>query len=313
MKNTTFRQLRVFTEVAKHLSFARAAEALHLTPPAVTMQIKELEGHVGLPLFDRQGRQVSLTTAGEYMLVYARKMLATLKDAEDAAARLQRLEVGNLTIGMVSTAKYFLPRLLAQFRQEHSGIEIKLVVGNREQLVQMLQGNEVDIAVMGRPPTELATRAEPFAAHPHMFVAPTDHPLLKVGHPTTEHLRPYSFIVRERGSGTRAAMEKFMTSQRLEPRVVMEMTSNETIKQAVMAGMGLSFLSLHTLGLELEHGLIAVLDVEGTPIVRAWNVVHTLSKMLSPAAEAFRYFMLENAESHLAEQYGAHMPLPPSR
>jgi LysR family transcriptional regulator, low CO2-responsive transcriptional regulator len=313
MKNATFRQLRVFTEVAKHLSFARAAEALHLTPPAVTMQIKELEGHVGLPLFDRQGRQVSLTTAGEYMLVYARKMLATLKDAEDAAARLQRLEVGTLTIGMVSTAKYFLPRLLAQFRQEHSGIEIKLVVGNRAQLVQMLQGNEVDIAVMGRPPTELATRAEPFAAHPHMFVAPTDHPLLKVGHSTTEHLRPYNFIVRERGSGTRAAMEKFMTSQRLEPRVVMEMTSNETIKQAVMAGMGLSFLSLHTLGLELEHGLIAVLDVEGTPIVRAWNVVHTLSKMLSPAAEAFRYFMLENAESHLADQYGAHMPLPPSR
>ncbi len=310
MKNATFRQLRVFNEVAKHLSFARAAEALHLTPPAVTMQIKELEGHVGLPLFDRQGRQVSLTTAGEYMLVYARKMLATLKDAEDAAARLQRLEVGTLTIGMVSTAKYFLPRLLTQFRQEHSGIEIKLVVGNREQLVQMLQGNEVDIAVMGRPPTELATRAEPFAAHPHMFVAPTDHPLLKVGHPTTEHLRPYSFIVRERGSGTRAAMEKFMNSQRLEPRVVMEMTSNETIKQAVMAGMGLSFLSLHTLGLELEHGLIGVLDVEGTPIVRAWNVVHTLSKMLSPAAEAFRYFMLENAESQLAEQYGAHMPLP---
>ena len=313
MKNTTFRQLRVFTEVAKHLSFARAAEALHLSPPAVTMQIKELEGHVGFALFDRQGRQVSLTTGGEYMLVYARKMLATLKDAEDAAARLQRLEVGNLTIGMVSTAKYFLPRLLAQFRHEHTGIEIKLVVGNREQLVQMLQGNEVDIAVMGRPPTELATRAEPFAAHPHMFVAPTDHPLLKVGHPTTEHLRPYSFILRERGSGTRAAMEKFMNSQRLEPRVVMEMTSNETIKQAVMAGMGLSFLSLHTLGLELEHGLIAVLDVEGTPIVRAWNVVHTLSKMLSPAAEAFRYFMLENAESHLAQQYGAHMPFPAKR
>ena len=313
MKNATFRQLRVFTEVAKHLSFARAAEALHLSPPAVTMQIKELEGHVGFALFDRQGRQVSLTTGGEYMLVYARKMLATLKDAEDAAARLQRLEVGNLTIGMVSTAKYFLPRLLAQFRHEHTGIEIKLVVGNREQLVQMLQGNEVDIAVMGRPPTELATRAEPFAAHPHMFVAPTDHPLLKVGHPTTEHLKPYSFIVRERGSGTRAAMEKFMSLQRLEPRVVMEMTSNETIKQAVMAGMGLSFLSLHTLGLELEHGLIAVLDVEGTPIVRAWNVVHTLSKMLSPAAEAFRYFMLENAESHLAQQYGAHMPFPAKR
>ncbi|MBS3997272.1 MAG: LysR family transcriptional regulator [Hydrogenophaga sp.] len=312
MKNITFRQLRVFTEVARQLSFARAAEVLHLTPPAVTMQVKELEGHIGLPLFERTGRQVALTTAGEYMLVYARKMLATLKDAEDAAARLQRLEVGTLTIGMVSTAKYFLPRLLAEFHREHEGVEIRLAVGNREQLVKMLQANEVDIAVMGRPPTELATRAEPFAAHPHVFVAPTDHPLLKVGHPTVESLRPYGFILRERGSGTRAAMEKFLEKSRMEPRVVMEMASNETIKQAVMAGMGLSFLSLHTIGLELEHQLIAVLDVEGTPIVRGWNVVHNLSKLLSPAAEAFRYFMLEHAEGHLAGKFGGFMRLQPA-
>ena len=176
----------------------------------------------------------------------------------------------------------------------------------------MLHGNEVDIAVMGRPPKELATRAEPFAAHPHVFVAPTDHPLLKVGHPTVDSLRPYGFILRERGSGTRAAMEKFLETSRMEPRVVMEMASNETIKQAVMAGMGISFLSLHTIGLELEHGLIATLDVEGTPIIRAWNVVHTLSKLLSPAAEAFRYFMLERAESHLAEKYGSLLKLPPT-
>ena len=309
MKNATFRQLRVFTEVAKHLSFARAAEVLHLSPPAVTMQVKELEGHVGLPLFERSGRQVTLTTAGEYMLVYARRVIATLKDAEDAAARLQRLEVGTLTIGMVSTAKYFLPRLLADFQREHEGIEIRLAVGNREQLVKMLHGNEVDIAVMGRPPTELATRAEPFAAHPHVFVAPIDHPLLKVGHPTIDALKPYGFILRERGSGTRAAMENLLERSRLEPRVVMEMGSNETIKQAVMAGMGISFLSLHTLGLELEHGLIAKLDVEGTPIIRAWNVVHTLSKLLSPAAEAFRYFMLEQGEQHLARHFGRYQAL----
>ncbi|GAB4089767.1 LysR family transcriptional regulator [Hydrogenophaga soli] len=310
MKNATFRQLRVFSEVARHLSFARAAEALHLTPPAVTMQVKELEGHVGLPLFERSGRQVALTTAGEYMLVYARKMLATLKDAEDMAARLQQVEAGTLTIGMVSTAKYFLPRLLGEFQREHPGVEIRLATGNREQLVKLLQGNEVDIAVMGRPPRELATRAEPFAAHPHVFVAPTDHPLLKFGHPTVESLRPHGFIVRERGSGTRAAMEAFLDKHRLEPRVVMEMSSNETIKQAVMAGMGLSFLSLHTIGLELEHKLMAKLDVEGTPIVRAWNVVHMLSKMLSPAAEAFRYFMLERAEGHLARIYGPLVSLP---
>jgi DNA-binding transcriptional LysR family regulator len=310
MRNATFRQLRVFNEVARHLSFARAAEALHLTPPAVTMQIKELEGHVGLPLFERSGRKVSLTTAGEYMLVYARRVLATLKDAEDTAARLQHLETGTLTIGMVSTAKYFLPRLLGAFKREHEGIEIRLAVSNREQLVNMLQGNEVDIAIMGRPPTELATRAEPFAAHPHVFVAPVDHPLLKIGHPTVASLQPHGFIVRERGSGTRAAMEKFLEPYRTEPRVVMEMTSNETIKQAVMAGLGLSFLSLHTIGLELEHRLIAVLDVEGTPVVRAWNVVHTLSKMLSPAAEAFRYFMLEHAEGHLASAYAGLITLP---
>lgn len=141
MKNATFRQLRVFSEVARQLSFSKAAQALHLTPPAVTMQIKELEGHVGLPLFERSGRQVALTTAGEYMLVYARKILATLKDAEDAAARLQKLEIGTLTIGMVSIAKYFLPRLLAEFQREHEGIEVRLIVGNREQLLKMLQGN----------------------------------------------------------------------------------------------------------------------------------------------------------------------------
>ena len=310
MKNATFRQLRVFSEVARHLSFAKAARALHLTPPAVTMQVRELEGHVGMPLFDRSGRSVTLTTAGEYMLVYARKMLATLKDAEDTAARLLKLEVGTLTIGMVSTAKNFLPHLLAQFRREHEGIEIRLAVGNREQLVQMLQANEVDIAIMGRPPKELATRAEPFAAHPHVFVAPVDHPLaVQAGPLPPEALRGQGFILREEGSGTRAAMEKFLLQARIEPRVTMEMASNETIKQAVIAGMGLSFLSLHTLGLELDNRLIALLHVDGAPVVRGWNVVHMLAKLLSPAAEAFRYFVLEHGEDYLRQHFGRHLAL----
>ena len=309
MKNATFRQLRVFSEVARQLSFAKAARALHLTPPAVTMQVRELEGHVGMPLFDRSGRSVTLTTAGEYMLVYARKMLATLKDAEDTAARLLKLEVGTLTIGMVSTAKYFLPHLLAQFRREHEGIEIRLAVGNREQLVQMLHANEVDIAIMGRPPKELATRAEPFAAHPHVFVAPVGHPLTQAGPLTPEALRGQGFILREEGSGTRAALEKFLLQARVEPRVTMEMASNETIKQAVIAGMGLSFLSLHTLGLELDNRVIALLPIEGAPVVRAWNVVHTLAKLLSPAAEAFRYFVLEHGEDYLREHFGRHLEL----
>jgi DNA-binding transcriptional LysR family regulator len=309
MRNATFRQLRVFSEVARYLSFTRAAQALSLTPPAVTMQVRELEKHIGMPLFDRSGRNVALTTVGEYMLVYARKMLATLKDAEDAALRLQKLEVGLLTIGMVSTAKYFLPHLLAQFRQEHEGIDIKLVVGNREQLVKMLRANEVDIAIMGRPPTELATRAEPFAAHPHVFVSAVQHPFAKRETLAPIELQGQAFIMREPGSGTRAALERFLGNARVEPRVTMEMASNETIKQAVIAGMGLSFLSLHTLGLELDNRLIAVLDIEGAPVVRAWNVVHTLSKLLSPAAEAFRYFMLEHGEDYLAQNFARHIRL----
>lgn len=309
MKNATFRQLRVFNEVARHLSFVRAAENLHLTPPAVTMQVKELEGHVGMPLFERRGKQVSLTTTGEYMLVYARKILATVKDAEDAAARLQRAETGVLTIGFVSTAKYFLMRMLAEFRVKHPGVEIRLSIGNREQLVKMLQNSEVDIAVMGRPPKELQTRAEPFAAHPHVFVAATDHPLARRQQLTVEDLRPYEFIVREKGAGTRAAMEKFFEETHVEPRLKTELHSNEIIKQAVMAGLGLGFLSLHTIGLELEQKLIAMLDVQGAPVVRAWNVVHTQSKMLSPAAESFRYFMLENGEQHLAARFGQHLAI----
>jgi DNA-binding transcriptional LysR family regulator len=175
MKTVTFRQLRVFVEVARNLSFVRAAESLHLTPPAVTMQVKELESAIELPLFYRQGRKVALTTAGEYFLVYAKRLLATLKDADDAMSRFRKLETGLLTVGMVGTAKYFVPRLLTRFRQEHPGVEVKLQVSaNREQLVTMMNNGEVDLAIMGRPPREMATRAEPFAAHPHVFVAPPD-------------------------------------------------------------------------------------------------------------------------------------------
>jgi LysR family transcriptional regulator, low CO2-responsive transcriptional regulator len=313
MKNITFRQIRVFTEVARRLSFVRAAEALHLTPPAVTMQVKELEASLGLPLFDRQGRSVSLTTTGEYFLVYARRLLSTLKDAEDAMARFKRVETGVLNIGLVSTAKYFVPRLLARFREEHTGVEARLqVAGNREQLVALLHAGEVDLAIMGRPPKELATRSEPFAAHPLVFVGPPGHPLVAAEHVDPEALANHPFIVREEGSGTRKAMEDFFRAQHVAPHIAMEMSSNETIKQAVMAGMGLSFLSLHTIGLEMRHGLIDIVEVEGTPIMRTWNLVHLLSKLLSPAAEAFRYFILEQGETYLREHDAPLLGPPPS-
>ena len=300
--NITFRQLRVFAEVAQLASMARAAESLHLTPPAVSMQIKEIESQVGLPLFDRHGRTVSLSTAGEYFLVYAKRLLATLKDAESAMARFRKLEAGLLTVGLVSTAKYFVPRLLVQFRQEHPGIEVKLQVsGNREQLVTMMSNGEVDLAIMGRPPKELAARAEPFAAHPHVFVAPPGHPIGRSGQVPVDALVRWPLIVREPASGTRALLQRFLHEHRIAPPIAMEMPSNESIKQAVMAGMGLGFLSLHTLGLELQAGAIEIVPVQGTPVVRTWNIVHLQSRVLSPAAEAFRYFILEEGEAYLAE------------
>ncbi len=295
----------MFNAVARHLSFAKAAETLHVSAPAITMQIKELEAEVGMPLFERQGRKVSLTTSGEYLLVYARKMLALLKDAEDAAARLQRIETGKLTIGMVDTTTYFIPAMLRKFLNEHEGIELVLKVGNRLELIQWLQNSEVDIAIMGSPPSEISVRAEPFAANPLVFVASPEHALAGESGLQAEDLRQQSFIVREPGSGTRSAMEAFFSQARFQPRFSMELQSNDAIKQAVKANLGLSFLSLHTIGLELQTKHLCILDVRASPVVRAWHVVHTLSKLLSPAAEAFRYFVLEHGESDLATQFGA--------
>ena len=301
--NITLRQLQIFSEVVRCASMARAAESLHLTAPAVSMQIRELEAQVGLPLFDREGRKIRLSTAGEYFLTHARRMLMVLKETNIAMARLRKLESGLLTIGMVSTAKYFVPRLLSQFSQEHPGIDIRLqVAGNRERLVALMQSGELDLAVMGRPPRELETRAEAFAAHPMVFVADPSHPLIGIGQIPTAALEAYPMIVRENGSGTRSTLQQFCADHRCQLRIAMEVSSNETIKQSVMAGMGISFLSLHTIGLELRSGLVTRLRVADTPVMRTWHVVHLQSKLLSPVAEAFRYFLIEEGERFLAEQ-----------
>lgn len=309
MRGATLRQLRTFAAVARHGSFARAADEMHLTPPAVSMQIKELEDEVGLPLFDRGARSVTLTMPGEYLLVYVRRVLATMKEADDAMARLRGAQTGRITIGMVSTAKYFLPRVLAGFRAEHRGVEMRLTVGNREQLVKWLQEAEVDLAVMGRPPRDLAARAEPFAAHPHAVIAAPIHPLSSQREIPPAALATEEFIVREEGSGTRAAMEQFFHESHIDPPRIMEMSSNETIKQAVIANMGLAFLSLHTAGLEIETGQLHVLDVIGLPLIRRWHIVHLQGKPLSPAAEALRYFVLEKAEGLIAHQFAAVAPV----
>jgi DNA-binding transcriptional LysR family regulator len=309
MRNVSLRQISLFAAVARHLSFARAAEELHLSQPAVSMQIKELEAAVELPLFERAGRAIRLTMPGEYLLVYAKRVLATMKEAGDAMAKLRKVQGGSITIGMVSTAEYFLPRMLARFRTQHPAVEMRLRVGNRESLSKLLHDNEVDLAVMGRPPRELDTRAEPFAANPLGIIASPEHPLARRREIAPKALDAEPFIVREPGSGTRAAMEQFFAESRIAAPRIMEMASNETIKQAVIANMGLAFVSLHTVALELSVGQLVALDVAGLPLMRRWYIVNVQRKPLSPAAEAFRYFVLDQGERLLAEQYGGAVPV----
>jgi DNA-binding transcriptional LysR family regulator len=310
MRGVSLRQLSVFAAVARHASFARAAEELHLTQPAVSMQVKELEATVQLPLFERAGRSVRLTAPGEYLLVYARRVLAVLREAETAMAGLRGVEGGRMTIGMVSTAEYFVPRLLARFRAEHPAVEMRLSIGNnRESLVRQLRDNEVDLAVMGRPPRELDARAEPFAANPLGIIAAPGHALARRRRVAPKALEAEPFIVREPGSGTRAAMEQFFRDQRIAPPRAMEMSSNETIKQAVIADMGLAFVSLHTVALELSVGQLVALKVAGLPLIRRWHIVNIQAKPLLPAAEAFRYFILDQGERLLAEQFGKSVPV----
>jgi DNA-binding transcriptional LysR family regulator len=304
MLNVTLRQLQVFAAAARHSSFARAAEELHLTAPAISMQIKELESVVGLSLFDRAGRTLTLSTPGEYFLLHARRMLGALKDAEDTMVRLKGVRIGKLTLGMASTAKYFVPRLLAEFRREHPGIEFRLEIGNRQALVEMLHRNQVDLAIMGRPPRELNTRAEPFAPNPLAMIASPEHPLARLPDVPPALLANELFLVREKGSGTRASMDIFFREKGIHPASAMEMPSNETIKQAVMANMGLGFLSLHTMRLEVGAGLIKLLEVDGLPLVRLWHIVNMQAKLLSPAAEALRYFVLEKGQGILLRDEG---------
>jgi DNA-binding transcriptional LysR family regulator len=269
----------------------------------VSLQIKEIESQVGQRLFDRANRRMTLSTAGEYFLVYARRLLGTLKDAEDAMARFSRLETGRLTIGMVSSAKYYLPQLLAQFHTEHPAVDVRLKLGNREQLVALMRSNEVDLCVMGRPPVDFASRAEPFALHPHVLVTAPGHRFARAESVPAAALADEPFIVREPASGTRTALQEYLDEHHLRPTFIMEMPSNEAIKQAVMASMGVSLLSLHTIGLEWRSGLIAAPAVEGLPLMRRWNVVNTAGKLLSPSAEAFRYFVLERGAEHLAAMF----------
>ncbi|MDH5408344.1 MAG: LysR family transcriptional regulator [Gammaproteobacteria bacterium] len=295
--NVTFRQLKVFEAVARNLSFTQAAQELHLTQPAVSMQIKQLEESAGLSLFEHMGKRIFLTDAGREMYHYSRTIAEQLDEAGEVLEQLKGIQRGHLAIGVASTANYFATRLLATFAKLHDGITFSLDVTNRASLLRQLENNEKDMVIMGRPPESMALELEPFMENPLVAIAPPDHSLAQEKAIPLTRIQQETFVVREPDSGTRIAMERFFNDRGISLKTGMEMTSNEAIKQAVEAGLGLGLVSIHTLALELETKRLAILDVKEFPILRHWYVVHRNGKRLSPIATAFRQFVLESAKS----------------
>jgi LysR family transcriptional regulator, low CO2-responsive transcriptional regulator len=290
--NVSFRQLRVFQAVAQHLSHTRAADELHLTQPAVSMQIHQIEEAAGLPLFEKLGKHLLLTEAGRELYQYTRTIFAELEEAEQVLQAIKGLNSGTLNIAVASTVNYFAPRLLAAFHRRYPGIRLTIEATNRINLLRLLQANEKDLVLMGLPPDELDLEFDSFMENPLVVIAPPDHPLAEAHQITPQRLAQETFVIREPGSGTRSAMERFFADRGLPLRTGMQMTRNEAIKQAVRVGMGLSVVSTLSIELEVETGRLVVLDVQEFPILRRWYLVHRRSKRLSPAAAAFRDFLL---------------------
>ena len=309
MKNATLRQLRVFESAARHLSLTRAAEELHLTPPAVSIQIRQLEGHAQAKLFERVGRRLRLTQAGEEVLARTREVLAQIRGAEEAIAGLGSLERGLLDVAVINAGDYFFPWLIAAFRGKHRAIRVRLSVGNRDELLAKLAAHEIDLAVMSHPPAEAAFVAEPFAPHPHVIVAAPDHPLaVRRAAVPLEAIAREPLITREPGSATRLAMEQAFAEAHVVPRIEMEIASNETIKQAVAAGFGLGFLSAHAVQQELALRRLAVVPVKGFPVMRQWYVVVRRDRRLPRITEAFRRFVVEEGARLIRRHEKAHAP-----
>lgn len=300
MFHVTFRQLSVFEAVARRLSFSRAAEELHLTQPAVSMQIKQLEGNVGMALFEQVGKKIYLTEAGNELFHYSRVIAQNLGEVEAVLSELKGLKRGKLKISVASTANYLAPQLLATFSQRFPTITVSLNVTNRGALLQQLTQNEMDMAIMGQPPGGHDLVAESFMDNPLVVIAPITHPLAQERAIPVERLEQETFLIREEGSGTRIAMTRFFAEHNVKPQIGMEMSSTEAIKQAVQAGLGLGVVSLHTVELELESKRLKLLDVRHFPIQRYWFIVHRRDKRLSAAAQAFKTFLLSEAEALLS-------------
>ncbi len=293
LKNATLRQLATFHTLARLRSISQTAEEMHLTQPAVSLQIGILEESAGTPLLTRSARGVKLTEAGELLDGYAQRMLSLWREASEAMAAQRGMIAGTLRIGAVTTAEYLLPHVLLEFVKLHPKVKVKLQVGNRAEVTSALAVQEVDLALMGRPPSELRATATAFARHPMAFIAAPTHPVLQLAAPTLADLNECNLLVRERGSGTRNTVEALYREAGLDVAIGAELSSNEAIKQMCAAGFGVAFLSMHACVLELQAGVLVQVPLPGQPVERDWYVIALAGRPMPAAAAAFETFLRE--------------------
>ncbi len=292
----TIRQLQVFTSVANHLSYTRAAEELHLTQPAVSMQIKQLEKSVGLKLFEQIGKKIYLTEAGGVVLEHAISITSKLRSIESDLEQLKGIDGGRLTVCIASTVNYFATRLISRFIHAYPSVQISLDVTNRHDLLKRLETNRPDLVLMGRPPSSADLKSTAFMDNPLVIIANPHHPLANEVNIPIERLNNETFVLREKGSGTRAAMEEMFEEYHIQPKVGTQLSGNESIKQAVEAGLGLALVSFHTVDLELKANRLVTLDIEHFPIIKKWHIGHRSGKQLSATAKAFWDFVLAESK-----------------
>ncbi len=291
LRDLTIRQLRALAALSASGSVTAAANKMHLTQPAVTLQLRNLQDLAGLPLVQRTGDGMLLTDAGREVLTLSERIEAAISACETSLEMMAGRSGGRVSIGAVSTAKYFVPFAIAAFSRLHPKIDISLSIGNRQEIRQALRGYDLDFAIMGRPPPDIEVDTHLIGDHPHIIVAAKGHRLEQDFGLAAVDLSHETFLTRELGSGTRMLMEQLFEATELQPTIGMEMSSNETIKQAVIAGLGIAFISAHTVATELEDGRLVVLDVAGLPVVRQWFVVRRQDKVLLPPAQAMLDFL----------------------
>jgi len=301
MRRVTLKQLRALEAVMKAGSLSGAAETLHVTPPAVAMQIRLLEAAAGMPLFQRTEHGLRATDGGRELLATTSLIEDALAECGEALETLRGMDGGRVSVGVVSTAKYFAPRALADFAKEHPKVEMQLHIGNRAEMIEALRNYDLDLAITSRPPDDFAIERAGFGNHPHIIIGPPEHPLAGRRRLTLEELADEPFLLREKGSGTRHLMEKMLAKAGLAGSRGMEIGSNETIKQSVMAGLGIALISAHTVCAEIQDGRLTPFDVRGLPLNTRWFVIKRKDKRLLPAAQAVWDFLARSGGRFLPE------------